>query len=156
MAKPLPEPIDLSYYSKVVVRRFTIVDFNQQGTWILDKLSDLFPNVNERNVVGWIRTLLGSTSHSFIYTEKALGLAQISHAPLSNLPIVEEVFVLLAPEAKYADGIPIYMKWKMWSDSMDCKEIRVENFSEIPREYIELGLGKKIERVAYSRVKTGL
>jgi len=147
--------IDIKPCVHTQVRRFSVPDYTKKASWLLPEIQKLFPSVSEKSVYAWISSLTASKEHSFICTDNAVGLGQISHLPLCFTPIVEEVFVYIHPDADFIEGVPIYLAWKMWAEALNSKEIRVENNTHIPREYIEAAFGRRVDRVAYSKITVG-
>jgi hypothetical protein len=143
LAPALP-PIDLN----ISVRRFELADLTTLGLWLISRLRERFPHLDERTIAGFLRGMVTSNEHSFLCTvdehghpNGVVGVAQMVRDPLDPVPWVREVFVLAqTPELAISDGPSIYTAIDRWAKTISANEIEVERFTDVPREAIKAAL----------------
>jgi hypothetical protein len=168
MAQPMPmtkgevTPAQPVSVPQNIVRRFAPADLDKHGNWLTERLRAAYPHLTDRQVFSWLRGSLESNEVNIVCTPHAVGMAQVSHKPLSALVFIEEVFVFVRMDkmekgedekSRLAEGVPIYQQFLAWAQSMGALEIIVERLTDIPRDQIKQGVGRMFSReVAFVKV----
>lgn len=148
--KPKSPLIDLDADAKAIIfrtpiSRFMFPDFSIYGSWMVDRLRMIWPGVNERSVIGWLRGCSESKEYHFVKTAHAVGMAQVFYQPLTAIPKVEEIFVLVdnkAREKSLYEGCAIYGEFTRWSKTIGSGLVQVGIYTDVPIELIECTIGK--------------
>jgi hypothetical protein len=128
------------------IRRFSMGDLSTHGAWLLKRLLNAYPQLNEKYVAGWLRGMLDSNEYLFICTESAVALFQtLSVHSLENKPWIWERFVF-CKEGYVMDGAECYKRCHEWAKSMGVEQIIVEQLSDVPHEVIKEALGRLYTR----------
>lgn len=147
------------YLARAEVSRFTFNDFTTRGTWLIDRLRKVWPDMTERNAFGWLKTCIDSKEYHFTKTDRAVLMAVLVSVQLSNAPRVEEIFMFLDDPndlAAQAQGATLYRDLRGWAATCNASEIIVENESDVTRPFIELALGKIWQRdIAFAMLGNG-
>lgn len=82
------------------IRRFYLSDMTEKGRWVIDRLVKVFPNQNERSVIGWLNVIISENEFLCLAlgpsgeAPKAVCFAQrVTPDTLSSKPIIREIFV---------------------------------------------------------------
>jgi hypothetical protein len=142
--------IDLDDAAKAIIfrtptSRFVFPDFSVYGTWMVDRLRAIWPHVNERSVIGWLRGCSENKEYHFIKTEHAVGMAQVSYHPLTAIPDITEIFVIVdnkQREKSIYEGCAIYGEFKRWAKTLGSETIGVGKCTDVPVDLIECAIGK--------------
>ena len=126
----IPPPVD--------VVRFGMADLQPLGNWLMERLRDAFPHLNERMLFGWLRGVIDSNEYLFVRSPRAVALATVVYRPLSAHPVVEEVFVLAMSEADIPEAAQMYPRFRQWAESIGAGEIVIERLTDVPHEMIRL------------------
>jgi hypothetical protein len=59
------------------VRRFELADLSKHGPWLLKRFQAIFPDMSESAIAGYLRGILYSNEHLFLYQDNAVALAQL-------------------------------------------------------------------------------
>lgn len=135
--------------------RFGPPDLAEMGEWLVWRLRDRYPHVDEHMLAGWLRGEMGNNGVMFLRCGNAVGMATIGHKTiLDPKPFIEEVFVLVRGRAE--DGVPdkeslehgaeIYRQFAQWASGLGAVEMQVERLSDVPREMIKALFGKMFVR----------
>lgn len=150
---PVSEPLNL--------RRFALADLSELGAWLLWRLRDRYPHIEERSFAGWLRTLIDSNEHLFVRSRHAVALAQIIHRPLEVYPVIDELFVLakgrdsdgVIEKAALYEAAEMYDEFKRWATMLGASEIVIERFTDVPRDMIKERLGRCwVRETTYTKV----
>jgi hypothetical protein len=141
IAEPTPRP---------AFRRFALPDVPTMGAWLLWRLKERYPHVQEKNVAGWLRGAIEGNETLFIRSERACAMAQVKYHELNPQPYVEEVFVLTMgresdgniEDAHREEAAYAYLEFKRWAEAMGASEIIVDRCSDVAREHMQEMLGK--------------
>ncbi len=125
------------------IRRFGMADIEDMGMWLMTRLRERYPHVNDRMFIGWIRGCMESNEFLFIRSENAAGMAIIDHRPLTSAPIVREVF-LLSRNDDLMEAAQLYPHIRQWAESMAASEITIECFSDVPHEIVREVIGSRV------------
>ena len=137
--KPAPE-----------IRRFDTADLSKHGKWLVPRMIQHFPHMNERAVATFLQTILWNNEYLFLYSETGVALAQVMHAhTLDGKPIVYERFVWVE-DPKNAEQIKqaaeFYTSIYRWAKSMSADVIIVEENTDCPHDLIKDKLGRIFQR----------
>jgi hypothetical protein len=137
--------------------RFSYPDFDEVGLWLLKDLQERWPSITERNIAGWLRSLMESPEYLFIRNEKAVLLAQQTHEHLEPRPVVIEIFCV-TQDSGNQDGAGLYTEMKRWAERLGAHKMIVEEFTTVPRPMIAEAIGQAVEtdKVAVVRLKNVL
>lgn len=127
----------------VSIRRFGLADIEDMGMWLMTRLRERYPHVNDRMFIGWIRGCMESNEFLFIRSENAAGMAITDHRPLTSAPIVREVF-LLSRNDDIMEAAQLYPHIRHWAESMGASEITIECFSDVPHEIVREVIGSRV------------
>lgn len=130
---PAQQPVNMA------VRRFDLVDLADMGVWLVARLQEQFPHINQKMIAGWVRGLITSNEHLFLRSHDAVLLAQIARAPLSSHLHTEEVFLFVRNEA-IEEGLALYHEMKTWSNRLGSKMMMIERQSDVPHDIIKKAL----------------
>lgn len=133
-----------------IVRRFEIPDLDRHGKWILPRLLQAFPHLNERSAAGFLTSLVYSNEHLFLYQPHAVALAQVvSSHTLSPKPVIWERFVWVEDKddkQQLADAATFYERFIVWGRAMSVETMIVEEMSDVPHEQIKAVTGRVFSR----------
>jgi hypothetical protein len=127
------------------VRRFDLADLTEHR-WIVPRLLEAYPRTNERMLVGWLKGLVYSNEHLFLYLPHAVALAQVlRNVSLENTPFVQERFVWVEDkddreQVRRAAGF--YDEFNRWARQQGCEVMFVEESSDVPHEMVREKLGR--------------
>lgn len=95
------------------VRPFGMVDIGTHAPWLVEKLREWYPHLNQANIVGWLRMLMGNNECMFLRTDHAAGLVMIMHEPMSAVFSVREVWSVVQPgfESEAEAMLKEYFRW---------------------------------------------
>ncbi|MDE2020517.1 MAG: hypothetical protein KGJ13_09300 [Patescibacteria group bacterium] len=160
--KPKSRLIDLDADAKAiifrtVVSRFMFPDFSVYGSWMVDRLRTIWPGVNERSIIGWLRGCSESKEYHFVKTPHAVGMAEVTYQPLTSIAKVGEIFVIVdnkMREKSLYEGCAIYGEFKRWSKTIGSGLIGVGVYTDVPLELIECAIGKiKKQEISFVDVR---
>lgn len=138
-------------------RRFDVPDLDRHGLWLLPRLKQAYPHLNDRGVLSWIRNIVFVNDYLFICQENAVALAQVVSAhTLSPKPIVEERFVWVKDKEnkeQVAAAACFYEDFARWAKHNGAETLVVEEMSDVPHEMVKEKLGRVFTRqVQFARV----
>lgn len=127
-------------------RRFETADLSRHGKWIMPRLLQAFPNLNERSAAAWLNNIIWNNEYLFLYHEHGVALAQVTSVnALSAKPIVQEILVWIE-EQKNEDqqraAAEFYVDMHRWAKHQSADVIIVEELSDVPHEMIREKLGR--------------
>ncbi len=114
----------------VTVRRFNIPDLEKHGLWLFEKLQEQFKELQlaPTHLTAWIRGAIETNSYYFVCTDKAVGLAQANHRPLTPRPYVDVIFVHSMDQSDISHEPAIYQAMQRWGKGMGAFEL---NYGEL-------------------------
>jgi hypothetical protein len=127
------------------VRRFGVADVRKRGQWIVDRLKDRYAGAKDGELLSWITNAAQSNIFWFMQTDQAVACAQIVREAISPHPKVMELFVLCEPEGEDQAAF-LYAEMLTWAKQIGADELRVENFTDVPRDLIKERVGKLLLR----------
>ena len=131
------EPIPVS-----TVRRFALPDLSTHGAWLLPRLTQAFPHLTDRFILGWIRNLLYDNANLFLFQDHSVALFQLTSVySLAPKPEIIERFVF-CQEGHAKEGANFYEEVLRWAKSQGVERIRVEDQSDVPHDLIKDKIGR--------------
>lgn len=129
-----------------VMRRFERPDLDRHGKWLLPRLLQAFPHLNERSAAGFLAGMIYNNEHLFLYQPHGVALAQImSEHTLAPKPVIWERFVW-AEDPKDAAQVEaashFYSEIHRWAKGLRCEIIVVEELTDVPHEMVRKRLGR--------------
>lgn len=144
-AAPAPVPL-----FNTATRRFDIPDLDRHGLWLLPRLKQKYPHLNDRGILSWIRNIVFVNDWHFICQDTGVALAQcISAHTLSPKPIIHEHFVWVQDktnEAQIKAAAMFYEDFKRWAGHVDAGVMIIEEDTDVPHEIIKEKLGRVFVR----------
>lgn len=132
--------------SEFVVRRFALPDIDRQGLWIAQRLLKQYPHLTQHSVIGWLRSLLYSSEHMFLYNDNGVALAQLERATtLVPQALVRERFVFAKPGFE-TQAAAFYVELQKWARNIDAHVMIVLELSDVPPEAAKAALGRIFTR----------
>jgi hypothetical protein len=128
------------------VRRFDMADLQKHGGWVMKRLQKARPTLGEPQIMAWLKGLIYSNEHLFLYQEHGVALAQtVREETLDGKPIVRERFVL-AEEGHAEAAAEFYTEFLQWAKNQGVTTILVEEMTDVPHDLIREKLGRLFER----------
>lgn len=132
------------------IRRFESPDIDRHGMWLVPRLKQAYPHLNDRAVLSWLRSMLANNELMFLYHEFAVGLVQVeSSHTLAPKPIAREHFVWCKDKtqaAHVAAAACMYDRFAIWAKGKGCEVMVVEENTDVPHEAIKERLGRVFSR----------
>ena len=152
-----PAPTPAVIHEPAFVRRFEMADLNTHGGWLLKSLQQAFPEMTETYVAGWLRGLLYSNEHLFLYQDNAVALAQTVSAPgIKSYKLIQEQFVWVEDKAdkqQLEDAADFYIHFQVWAQRQGVERMIVMENSDVPKAKVEERLGRLFDtKVTHARV----
>jgi hypothetical protein len=139
LEKPEAAPIS-------TLRRFALPDIDTHGAWLLPRLTQQHPHLNDRFILGWIRTLLYDNANLFLYQDHSVALFQLTNIySLAPKPEIIERFVF-CQEGFQKEGGAFYAEVARWAKPQGVEKIWVEEMSDCPHEIIKENIGRIFTR----------
>jgi hypothetical protein len=137
----LEKPIEVS-----TLRRFALPDLDTHGAWLLPRLEQSYPHVNQRFLLGWIRNQLYDNANLFLYQDHSVALFQLTNIySLAPKPEIIERFVF-CQEGFQKEGGAFYAEVARWAKPQGIEKIWVEEQSDVPHEIIKENIGRIFTR----------
>jgi len=133
------------------VRRFEVPDVERHGGWMLARIVTTYPHINNRNVVGWLRSIVYQSEFMFLFLDDAVALAEAVRANTFSptTTVVERWVWARDPKNKehVQSAARFYARFKTWAKHLDATQLVVGEASDVPLDMIEAALeGKLVER----------
>ncbi len=132
------------------LRRFSTADLNVHGAWILARMLKVYPALNEHTIAGYLRTMVDSNEHLFLYQPNSVALVQLdSGFTLQPEPVVRERYVLAREptnKAHVEEAAGFYDHIKQWARHIGARIVILGDLSDVPLEMIHKRLGKSFEK----------
>jgi hypothetical protein len=124
------------------VRRFNLPDLSAHGPWLLPRLEQAYPHINQRAALGWIRNLLYDNSNLFLYQDHSVALFQLVNVfSLAPKPEIIERFVF-CQDGFQKEGANFYEEVARWAKSQGVERVRVEELSDVSHDLIKDKIGR--------------
>ena len=132
------------------IRRFDTADLSKHGKWIMPRMQQAFPHMNERAVATFLQNINYNNDYLFLYQEDSVALAQTMSAhSLSAAPIVYERFVWVEQKEnkdQIRRAANFYVEFLRWAKSQSADVIIVEENTDVPHDMIKEKLGRVFSR----------
>lgn len=138
-------------------RRFDVPDLDRHGLWLIPRLKQQYPHLNERGLLSWIRNIVFVNDWHFICQGTAVALAQcVSAHTLNPKPIIQEHFVWVQDrenKEQLAAAACFYEDFARWAKHHGADVLTVGENSDVPPELIKEKLGRLfIRQQQFARV----
>jgi hypothetical protein len=128
------------------LRRFALPDIDTHGAFLLTRLKQSYQHLNDRFILGWIRTLLYDNANLFLYQDHSVALFQLTNIySLAPKPEIIERFVF-CKEGFQKEAGAFYAEVAQWAKSLSVEKIWVEEMSDCPHEIIKENIGRIFAR----------
>ena len=128
------------------LRRFALPDIDMHGAFLLQRLEAAYPHLNQRAILGWIRTLLYDNANLFLYQDHSVALFQLTNIySLAPKPEIIERFVF-CQEGFQKEGGAFYAEVARWAKPQGVEKIWVEELSDVPHDTIKENIGRVFSR----------
>ena len=154
MAQPAakqPDPVP----EHAPARRFQLPDLDKHGRWIIARLLKVYPHRSERDLIGFLRGIIGNNSYLFLYQDYGVALATVAQTnPLAPKAHVEEVFVWAVPNQPADVCASFYVDFARWAKHQNLDVVIVEEQSDVSHEAVKVALDKRVfvKQVQFARV----
>ena len=132
------------------IRRFDTADLTTHGAWLLPRMLQVFPHLNERGAATFLQNISFHNEYLFLFNEEGVALAQLlSGQPLDPKGIVLERFVWVrdpTDPAMQKRAAEFYAHIKRWANGLGAQAILVEESTDVPHEAIKEKLGRIFTR----------
>ena len=132
------------------MHRFDIPDLDRHGLWLLPRLKQKYPHLNDRAILSWIRNIVFVNDFLFICHDTGVALAQcVSAHTLSPRPIIQEHFVW-AVDRENKEHIAatafFYEDFARWGKHHGAEVVIVEEDTDVPHDMVKEKLGRIFQR----------
>ena len=133
-----------------LIRRFDTADLSQHGKWIVPRMMQAFPHLNERGVASFLQTINYNNEYLLLFAETGVALAQVMSAhTLDASPIIYERFVWVEDKedkAQLKQAAEFYVEFQRWAKNQHIEVIIVEENTDVPHDLIKEKLGRIFNR----------
>lgn len=128
------------------IRRFDTADISKHGAWLVPRLIQAYPHMNERAALTFLQNIVWNNEYLLLYSETAVALAQTMAAhSLDAKPIVYERFVWVEnreDKQQVKDAAEFYVEFYRWAKSQSADVIIVEENTDVSHDLIKEKLGR--------------
>lgn len=132
------------------IRKFDTADLSQHGKWIVPRMMQAFPHLNERGVASFLQTINYNNEYLLLFAETGVALAQVMSAhTLDAKPIVYERFVWVEnreDKEQVKHAAEFYVEFHRWAKRIGVEVIIVEENTDVPHDLIKEKLGRIFNR----------
>ena len=118
------------------IRRFGLADLTEHGVWIMNRMLKIFPNHNERSIIGWLNGVLDQNDYLCLIMPHAVCFAErITPDQLVHKMVVREVFVWCQDPQnakQQADAAHFYNHMAQWARFQGIDKVIVGERSDVP------------------------
>jgi len=138
-------------YKLPEVRRFYLADLTEQGTWILERLLKIYPNQNQRSIIGWLNGVIDNNEFLCLHMPNAVCFAERTTMDrLSGKMIIREVFVWCQdPEnaLQQRNAAEFYSHMVDWAKHQGIDKIIVCERSDVPIAAVREKFGGRLHEI---------
>ena len=132
------------------VRRFELPDMDRHAAWFFPRFCATYTHLNERQAIGFLRSILYVNEFMFLFQENGVALAQSinSHA-LDSDPVIRERFVWVRDKEnkdQVEAAAAFYDHFAKWGQRQHISTMIVEEDSDVPHELVVKRLGRVLIR----------
>ena len=132
------------------IRRFDTADLSQHGAWIVPRMMQAYPHMNERAVATFLQNIVYNNEWLILYQPSGVALAQVMSAhTLDAKPVVHERFVWVQDredKQQIAHAAEFYVEFRKWAKSLGADVIIVEENTDVSHDMIKEKLGRIFSR----------
>jgi len=133
-----------------VIRRFDTADLSKHGKWIVPRMMQVYPHMNERAVATFLQNIIYNNEWLFLYAETSVALAQVMSAhTLDAKPIIYERFVWVEDKEdkqQIKNAAEFYTEFRRWAKNLSADVMIVEENTDVPHDLIKEKLGRIFTR----------
>ena len=138
-------------------RRFEIADLSKHGPWVLRRYAEITGRT-EQQAAGWLRAMINSNEHMFLYQDRGVALAQVvPNFGLKRQLVIHEQFVWIEDkEDKKLQhrARDFYAHFCRWGKLQGAEMIIVMENSDVPQMLVEQETGRIFKfETRYARIK---
>jgi hypothetical protein len=131
---------------RAAIRRFSTADLSQHGPWIMKRLTQMLPGVDEHWLAGWLRGLIYDNGHLFLYQPHGVCIAQIVTLPnIKPTRVVQERFVWIENKENREQqeaAADFYEDMALWAMNLRIDRMIVCENTDVPKTDIEKRAGR--------------
>jgi hypothetical protein len=131
---------------RAAIRRFSTADLSEHGPWIMQRLTQMLPGVDEHWLAGWLRGLIYDNGHLFLYQPHAVCLAQIVTLPsIKPTKVVQERFVWIENKENREQqeaAADFYEDMGLWALNLRIDRMIICENTDVPKADIEKRIGR--------------
>ena len=132
------------------MRRFSTADLNEHGAWLLARMLKVYPHLHERTIAGYLRSMVESNEHLFLYQPNSVALVQLERGfTLEPESVVRERYVLARDPANVEHvkkAAQFYGHIREWARHLGVKIVVLGDMSDVPLDMIQKTLGKPFDK----------
>ena len=133
-----------------VMRKFDTADLSEHGAWLLPRLMQAYPHLNERAAATFLQNIIYHNEYCFLYQPTGVALVQIMSAhTLDPKAVVYERFVWVKDredKQQLKDAAEFYVEFHRWAKLQATDVMIVEENSDVPHDAIKEKLGRIFTR----------
>lgn len=132
----MPETAEVLELKVPQIRRFYTADLTEQGSWIMARLLKLFPNQNERSIIGWLNSVLDNNEFLCLYQPGCVCFAErMAPDRLSAKFVVREIFVWCEDPQdaqQQQNAAEFYPRMAEWAKFQNIEKMIICERSDVP------------------------
>lgn len=135
-------------HEPIQIRRFELPDLHQHGGWLIARLLQAYPHLNQQTLWSFLNGLLNNNEVLFLYLPHAVALAQVMRGhTLAPRPIVQMMFVFVENRddaAQIQAAAAFYDDVYRWAKAQGAEAIVLCELEDVPADKIKGG--RKFEK----------
>lgn len=132
------------------IRKFDTADLSLHGKWIVPRMMQAFPHLNERGVATFLQTINYNNEYLLLFADTGVALAQVMSAhTLDAKPVVHERFVWVQDrenKEQVKHAAEFYTHFYRWAKTLGTEVIIVEENTDVPHDMVKEKLGRIFTR----------
>jgi len=132
------------------IRKFDTADLSLHGKWIVPRMMQAYPHMNERGVASFLQTINYNNEYLLLFADTGVALAQVMSAhTLDAKPVVYERFVWVQDredKEQVKQAAAFYVEFSRWAKRLGVEVIIVEESSDVPHDMVKEKLGRIFTR----------
>src|ERR1700675_4603352 len=117
------------------IRRFDTADLSQHGKWIVPRMTQTYPHMNERAVATFLQNVLWNNEYLILYQDTGVALAQVmSSHTLHAKPVIYERFVWCEnkeDKQQVKNAAEFYTEFLRWAKRLSADVMIVEENTDV-------------------------
>lgn len=129
------------------VTRFTPVDAQKYGPWLIPKLTARWPQISAMTFAGWVMGWTKGNTFLFVKTEDAVGLCEVFKETPDLRLKAREVFVFCNGVEHEDQCVVIYKEFRRWARTMgvEAKIRGIGNASDLSATRLRANVNAKTD-----------